>query len=416
MIKFRQKDYTIQEGHFTGSKDMDKVPGALEVIGKATGAGAIIGGAVGAILKDSTTVEGALTGGKYGALGGILLKLFLNYLHNPMTRVKYQEVDKNIRRQFGIYRVSGVTVGDSIDKRATVDERFGFNDRNVASYKLNFAIHNDTVTMYTFGMTLKELEETSRVLDYYTKKYFGMDYTSTLINQKLNSYSVNITFTNYQVISNFIMELSEKLKTRINLLDNKAIVSSRLEDALEKDNEAEERTYSDLPDLSKFDLIKILGNTGSYLSGGLKHLGAGWKQAIAYTVISLIRSTLDKFGKDELVKSGMKMPRESFSNSYLLDTLKKLYYIEGFNYTVGDKTASDNMSMINGLFIVTTENGSESQKSIDANFWKAAKDKINRSDTGKVIVYTYPIESRNKFEFLLKKLMSTKITFNIFEK
>ena len=240
MVKFRQKEYTIQEGHYTGPKDIDKVPGALEVIGKAAGTGGVIGAAVGTILKDSTMIDGALTGGKWGALGGILLKLFINYLHNPMTRVKYQEVDKNIRRQFGIYQMSGITVGDSIDKRATVDERFGFNDRNVTDYKLNFAVHNDTVTMYTFGMTVKELEQTSAVLDYYTKKYFGMDYSSTLINQKLNSYAVNITFTNYQVISNFIIELSEKLKTRINLLDNKVIVSSRIEEKSKEEAECEE--------------------------------------------------------------------------------------------------------------------------------------------------------------------------------
>ena len=416
MIKFRQKDYTIQEGHYTGPKDIDKVPGALEVIGKATGAGSIIGGAVGAILKDSTFIEGALTGGKYGALGGILLKLFLNYLHNPMTKVKYQEVDKNIRRQFGIYQVSGVTVGDSIDKRANVDERFGFNDRNVTDYKINFAVHNDTVTMYTFGMTVKELEETSRILDYYTKKYFGMDYSSSLINQKLNSYSVNITFTNYQVISNFIMELSEKLKTRINLLDNKAIVSPRIEEAAAERDEEEKSFSGDMPSFTKYDLIKILGKSGNYLMGGANYLKSGWKQAIAYTIMSMIKASLEKIGRDELVKSGLKMPREDFGNSYLEDTLKKLYFVEGFNYTIGDKNAKDNMSMINGLFIITTEKGSESQKSIDSNFYKAGKNIINRTESGKVIIYTYPIESRAKFEFLLKKLMSTKITFNIFEK
>lgn len=417
MIKFRQKEYTIQEGHFTGSKDMDKVPGALEVIGKAAGAGSIVGAAVGAILKDSTVLEGALTGGKYGAIGGILLKLFLNYLHNPMTKVKYQEVDKNIRRQFGIFRVSGVTIGDSISKRASVDERFGFNDRNVTSYKINFAVHNDTVTMYTFGMTVKELEETSKILDYYTQKYFGMDYTSSLINQKMNSYSVNITFTNYQVISNFIMELSEKLKTRINLLDNKAIVSSRISEAIEKGDKEEdsERTFSDTPKLSQFDTLKIIGRTGNFIMSNLKYMN-GWKRAIGYTVMAMIKATLEKMGRDELVKAGIKMPREAFGNSYLEDTLKKLLYIEGFNYTIGDKTATDNMSMVNGLFIVTTENGSDSEKSIDKNFYNANKGVINRTNTGKAVVYTYPIESRSKFEYLLKKLMSTKITFNIFEK
>ena len=60
MVKFRQKEYTIQEGHYTGPKDIDKVPGALEVIGKAAGTGGIIGAAVGAILKDSTMIDGSL--------------------------------------------------------------------------------------------------------------------------------------------------------------------------------------------------------------------------------------------------------------------------------------------------------------------------------------------------------------------
>lgn len=35
-----------------------------------------------------------------------------------MSSIKFQEVDKLIRREFGIYRASGVTIGDSLDKRA----------------------------------------------------------------------------------------------------------------------------------------------------------------------------------------------------------------------------------------------------------------------------------------------------------
>ena len=178
MIKFRQKDYTIQEGHYTGPKDLDKVPGAIEVIATSAGVGGLVGAAVGTVSKDSTMLEGALTGGKWGVVAGVLLKLFLNYLHNPMTRVKYQEVDKNIRTRFGVFQMSGITVGDTISKRATIDERFSFNDRDVTAYKINFAVHNDTVTMYTLGMTKEELKKTSDILDYYTKKYTGMEYSS----------------------------------------------------------------------------------------------------------------------------------------------------------------------------------------------------------------------------------------------
>jgi len=72
------------------------------------------------------------------------------------------------------------------------------------------------------------------------------------------------------------------------------------------------------------------------------------------------------------------------------------------------------MSMVSGLFIVTANKGNAS-KEIDKKYWESLKTKINRSEDGKVVVYTYSIQSRQEFEFLLKKLMSTKITFNIYE-
>lgn len=406
MIRFRRKIFTIQEGHYTGPKDMDKVPGAVEIIGKSAVGGAIVGGIIGKVAN-SETIEGAITGGKWGALGGVLLKLFINYLHNPMTSVKFNEVDKNIRREFGVIRAAGVTVGDSVDRRASIDEKFSFNDRNVTAYKINFAVADNKVTMYTYGVTKEELDKLNKILDYYCKKYFGMEYTAGLINQKLNSYYVGIVFTNYQVISNFIMEISNELQTKINLLDNKAIVSGRLQDAA---NEEEEKTYS-VKEINKYDLIKILGKSSPVAISGLK---ADWKTSISYALLGLITSSLGKLNQDELVKNGLPATRESFGNSYLEDTLKKLHYVEGFNYTIRDKSATDNFSMASGRFIVTST-GDNVQK-IDSVFWSPLKAKVNRSETGKVVVYTYTIQSRAEFEFILKKLMSTKITFNIFEK
>ena len=234
MIKFRRKEFTIPEGHYTGPKDMDKVPGAVEMILKGAGVGAAGGAIAGKILKDSSAWDGALTGAKWGALGGIIAKFFLNYVHKPMTRIKYQEVDKNIRQQFGVYRMAGVTVGDSLDKRANIEEKFSFNDRNVSDYKINFAIHDDQITMYTFGISKEELDKVSKSLDYYCKKYFSMEYSAKLINQKVNSYSVDIVFTNYQVLCQFIMELSNVLNTKINLLHNNVIIEPRLSEAGEK--------------------------------------------------------------------------------------------------------------------------------------------------------------------------------------
>lgn len=407
MIKFRQKEFTIQEGHYTGPKDMDKVPSAVEVIGKGTVGGAVAGGIIGKVVNDEI-IKGAITGGKWGFLGSVLLKMFINYLHNPMTSVKYREVDKNIRRQFGIYRASGITIGDSIDKRASVDEKFGFNDRNVTSYKINFAVSDNQVTMYTYGLTNEDLEKVNKSLDYYCKKFVGMEYTSALINQKLNSYAVSIVFTNYQVISSFIMELSNILETKINLLDNKAFVSARLEESVV---EEEQKDFS-VKEISKYEFAKILSKSVSFPMRGIS---ATWNNSLSGIMMNIIQNSLKKLSNDELIKSGAPSARSNFGNSYLEDTLKKLHYIEGFNYTIGDKKAENNFSMAQGRFIVTTLKDSESGKKIDKDFYNQLKGKVTRTDTGKVLIFFYTIESRKEFEFILKKLMQTKITFNIFE-
>ena len=418
MAIFRQKDFTIPEGHYTGPKDMDKVPGVLEMVGKSALGGAGIGAVVGAIIKDSSILKGAFTGAKYGTLAGLVLKFFINYLHNPMSSVKFQNVDKNIRREFGIYRIQGITVGDSVDKRANVREKFSTNDRNVTDYKINFAIQDNKITMYTFGMTDKELNKTSDILDYYCKKYTGMEYTAIPINIKVNSYSVSITFTNYQVISNFMMELSNELGCKINLLDNKSLVDHRI---IEKANEDEDKDENEVREFSvkpinKYDLISILGKTGVYsLSSGLT---GGWKNAAKDSLLGLLLYSAEKLGYDNLIKLlGCKgMQRKHLNNVFLEDTLKKLHYIEGYNYTVGQGNSDVNISLISGLLLMTVTKKSEVVDKIDKIVYGKNKTGINRSDTGKIIVYTYPIVSKNEFEFFLKRLISTGLVPNIFEK
>ena len=415
MIKFRQKEYTIPEGHYTGPKDMDKVPGAIEVIGKSALAGAGIGGITGGILKDSTVLSGALQGGKYGTIAGTVLKFFLNYLHNPMTTIKYQEVDKLIRREFGIYRAAGITVGDSLDKRAKVEEKFSFNDRDVTKYKLNFSIQDNAITMYTFGMTTKELDKTSETLDYYCKKYTGMEYNSYVINSRTNSYSVSIVFTNYQVIANFIMELSNVLNTKINLLDNKALVDSRLKAAVSiLGDEREERTYS-VKEFNRYDIMKILGKGGIFSIS--PHLGfKGIKETLSSSIMGIILQSLGKLSGDEILRENGTTKRDNFGNVYLEDRLKKLHYIENYDYTVGDLRVDVNISMFSGVFIVTVDKGSKKMEKIDSEFWKSLKGKVGRVDTGKVIVYNYTIKTKNEFDFILKKFMSLDVEPNIFEK
>ena len=408
MIVFKKKEFTIPEGHYTGPKDIDKIPGAVETITKGALGGASVGAIAGAVIEDTTILEGAVTGAKWGTLGGIVAKLFLNYVHKPMSHVKYQEVDKNIRRQFGIFRMSGVTVGDTLDKRAKLDDKFSFNDREVSKYKINFAIHNDTITMYTFGMTKEELDKTSKTLDYYCKKYFSMEYTAKIINQKVNSYSVDIVFTNYSTMCQFIMELSTTLNTKINLLDNNAIVSARLEEAAGGEDE---KTFS-VPgfDIRKHELMKML------LTGISKGIGNSFRtgsNAISQAVQGAVKGGLEALTSGDLQKLGLPLTRGEYTNAYLKEALNRLHYVEGFNYTVGEDKAEANMSLVSGVLIVSVlkkESGD-----IDKKVWKALKAKIRRSDTGRVIVYTYAMKDKSEFDLVLKKLMSVKAKFNIYD-
>ena len=130
----------------------------------------------------------------------------------------------------------------------------------------------------------------------------------------------------------------------------------------------------------------------------------------------MMSATGKKIAGDVLVKMGVSIPREAFSNKYLLDTLRKLHYLEDIHYTVGRKDVSANISMLSGRFVLTVNKG-EDQEKIDKDLWGHYKRLINRADTGKgdVIVYTYLINSRKEFENIINKLFSTGILFNIFE-
>lgn len=411
MIKFRQKNYTIQEGHYTGPKDIEKVPSALSVIGKTTLAGTGVGAVIGSVMKDITWGQGAKTGGKIGFVSGILLKVLTNYLNNPMSKVKYQEVDKTIRREFGIYQAAGITVGDSVDKRAKLEDRFSFNDRNVGSYKITVAIQDNEVTMYTLALTNDELGQLNKVLDYYCKKYFGMEYVSKAINTKINSYGVTITFTNYQIISNFFMEVTNTLRCKINLLDNKALAQLRIQEV--EESEDEERTFS-VKLINSYDLAKILGKGISKSISSFHFVGP--KAGLGALVMSTLVASLDQISEGELTKIlGMKVSRRAFSNRYLEDTLRRMKYIEGVHYSVGDKKNPVCMSLYSGVFMLSLPKGGEEQEKFEKNVLKKFKG-IKKTESGNAIVYTYIMTSREELDRILVSLMKSGLELNIFDK
>lgn len=411
MKKFKQKLYTIQEGHYTGPKDLEKIPGSLEVIGKTTLGGAAAGGVLGGVLgktgvlENTGIMDGASTGGKTGFLVGVASKVLLNALHKPMKKVEFQEVDKLLRAKFGIYRASGFTFGDSREKRKSVEDKFSFNDRKVTDYKISFVIQDNKVTMYTLGISEEVLEKLNRSLDYFCKKFSGMEYTSKPINARTRSYSVCITFTNYKAISDFIFEVSEETGFKINLLNSGVLFDILNEEDLEGEEgeETEERSYSVF---SKYDIARILpGTIGRALSHPIMGPRKLWSSLMIEAAVEGI-STL----RDQELAKFYPSARKNFGSSYLTDRLKALGSIEGMTHTVGLKDTESNMRLDRGLFMVSSTIGTLSDK-----VWSGVLPKEYMKEANKKVhLWVFPIQDRRSFDIILEKVIKSGIKPNVY--
>lgn len=414
MIIFKEKVYSIEEGHYTGPKDIEEIPSALGVIGKTALVGAGLGAGVNygidkisGVNSESPLLTGAKSGGKWGVISGIFLKLLLNHLHKPMTSVKYNEVDKIIRRQFGIIRISGITLNDSLDNREKLSESFSFNDRDILKYKINISICDNSITLYTFGLTDQELIKTSDHLDYYCKKYLGMEYTSKLINKKANSYSVSITFTNYDVIGSFIIELMKLLSCKINILNSKAVVEVKINNEVLDTQQSEDRTFS-LKLLDKYDLVKIFIKSGSMtLDSSLRNLN----DSVVRFILNLVTSSLDKLsGTERANVLGLPTKRKDFNNDYLESSLNRMRYVEGIHYSIGDKNPEISLYLSEGVLMICVDNRSKRLSKV-VDLMNHNKASIN--NLGKVTMITYTMVSRRDLDNILLNLIKIFGKINI---
>lgn len=408
----RRKLFTIQEGHYTGPKDLENgVPGAFGTVTKTTLAGIGIGGVAGKIIEDNFE-KGAKVGGKTGFIAGVLIKLLLNSLHNPMSSVKYQEVDKNIRSNFGISRVAGFTVGDSKENRKKLDSCFAFNDRYLFDYKIIVAIQNNQVTLYTQNISDFELRRLSESLDYYCKKYYGMNYNSKIINSRNNSYGVTITFTNYSIISDFLIEVAEVLETRINILDNK----TRVEDNLSESSEIKITTpkfFSSTISIDKYDLIKLISEKSGKIVKSISN-GISIGDSVVSNVIESITEAMERGQGMNPEKFLSISNSRDFNNDYLLFILKnKLRLLKDVHYTVGKKKGNRiNIRLQNGFLFVAVLNNSR-----DYDSMKKISNYFIESDYGKEVkIFTYKTKSKSELEVVLGKIFNLGLIPNIYTK
>ena len=247
--------------------------------------------------------------------------------------------------------------------------------------------------LYTFQLSDKELKTVSDSLDYYCKKYYGMNYNSKVIDAKINAYSVTITFTNYQVISDFLMEVSDELKVKINLLNNKAIVDLRLK--------ADEKDFSDF-DFNNYDLMKI------FLAQGVRTLFAKGKIKGEH-IMEMISDAKESLSEAERVKRFGPSKRKDFDNAYLLGALNNLRFTDGKDYTVDVEGKDVNMSLFQGNLTIAVQMGTKSDRAIEGIGC------FNKSEVNKTIaIYTYSMKSKQDLNTVITKVINTRIIPNIY--
>lgn len=440
----KRKNFTIPEGHYTGPQQ-ETIDGWLEAANTAGIVGAGLGAARSYISekeedKNKSTIQklvsGASQGYFYGALSGMAIKGITEYINKPLKDIEFQKLDRSIRSEFGSFKIPIINKAIGLeDKSNSIKDKIVYNDRNLTNFKLNFGIRKDQIVMYTFGVSDSELDSLSMALDDFVQTQPNMNYHSSLINKSQNSYAVAITFTTYSVAAKYIIRAAEIVSSKVNVLDRDYIIARRVNefnvDKLSDSDTSEPNSTSvnnNVISEENDDSVKVFSLTGEDKYSALEFLkneGGETLADIARSIktrkisstasnhlIRLVQHAIGRAAEKGKIKAGLPVKREELNSGFLIDTLNKLRYVKGFNYTV-DKTNNDcNISMVSGIFVVSIDKGDKSEQ-VDEEFYNKAKDRIRRSEIDKVVSYVYSISSRSDFEFLLKKLFSTKLKFNV---
>lgn len=363
MTKFRQKIYTIPEGHYSGTKK---------------------------------EIEEISFEPRVGELSGMPLRIFLNYLHNPASKEKFAELDELFRKRFSESKPESF---ESVGDRPVLDERFSFGDKKITKYCINVVVQNDKITIYTFGLSDTDLAKVSEIIDYYCKiSSTSTGYSSICLNPRQNSYAISIAFDNYEVISSIILEISGTLKKKINLIG--------------KEDKVEIKTFS-LPTLSKFDLLSVLSGAGKMMS--FAPLKMTRTSIAAYIAMFSIMSGILALKLTERVQAGIPKNTEDFNNHFLEATLKKFHYVDRFHYTTGEnENSTTQISLVSGKFLITVTNNTPDQKKLDENLWRPMAGSVTRSDVGKVVIYSYQSTDKKKCEDFINRFMKLNLKPNIF--
>ncbi|MCF0114038.1 MAG: hypothetical protein HUJ56_01700 [Erysipelotrichaceae bacterium] len=102
--------------------------------------------------------------------------------------------------------------------------------------------------------------------------------------------------------------------------------------------------------------------------------------------------------------------RKNLTNTFLLDRLKGLGYIEGVHYTKGLEKTESNILVNRGILIITALQNSVADKILKDIMPEDARKEVK----GKVNVWTTPINDRREFDILLSKIIGRGTKPNVF--
>lgn len=410
----RIKRFSIQEGHYTGSKKLKKVPSSLNTITKSVLAGLGIGTLIGSTNEKIETKDAAKKGVIAGLAFGVLSDFLIKRFHNPMSSVKYDKIDKYLRMKLEI----SDKFFPSKANGKNLEDRFSFNDSEFTKYKINISILKDSISMYISDFSSEEINKVDNILNDYCYKYFGMEYSSRLLNKDNSSYSISITFTNYEVISSFLIDISNSLNLKINLLNDRVPINlSQEEITLKvepiKINKEKIFSKSSLPLFDKYDLIKIFGKGGiiSILSGPKGSLTTFILESLKESANLLYRS----YGSTskELKVLGFQTKRSDLDNKYLEKCLKNLGYHNGFNYTIGEDSSALNLMLLHGELLICFNKNSSISKNL-SNFQEKFGAAVKTEISKKAILYKVSITSETELKKILTFIINQGIKPNIY--
>lgn len=149
---------------------------------------------------------------------------------------------------------------------------------------------------------------------------------------------------------------------------------------------------------------------GIFSKGVVKSWGFIKSGKLPEAVLQFVSNSYENLNNFEKAKvQGSTVPRNSFNNAYLIDSMKRLHYTLGNHYTINEKGSACNLYLASGTLLISTASGSSESNKIESLNMRFNKSKINNT----VDLFSHQIISRQDLDTIIGKLIVSGIRINI---